>query len=631
MAKISFFALRTDLIALARVASSHMDLPLSEVKLVTISNAVEEAIKSQNNGTDIIISRGCVAAKIRKNTDIPVIEITLTSQELGLLIYQAKFIMEREFLKIGLIGTKNLFCNTDYAEQLYNVKLITKYVDSKEDLHSAVDNVIENGAEFIMCGDLAIHRAEELGLPYLFLASTQDSVDEAFRIAKLVASSMDIERKNNAELNTLLNYAFNGIIKIDNTGHIVVYNHIAKSIFDIKDSIEITGMLLTDLVEELSQEMLHTVIVEGHEIYSVDISINQSKIIANLAPIKVNDHVEGAIFSFHEVKKLTEMSERIQHGLGLAGNTAHYTFDMMTESSPATILFIREAKLFGSKDAPILIYGEEGTEKNIVAQCIHNASPRRNEPFVTLDCSIMDAKAQQAIFSDSTDENEKHHIQNARNGTLFIADIEHLTPYCQRVLSNLLEKKGVYSENGKLKHLENIRVIVSTSKNPFELANDESLRPDLYYQLCTLTLNIPPLRQRHEDILFWISVFMRDKCEQYLRYLNLTDGAKIAMCNYEWPGNLIQLKSFCERLVITAPKRSVDERFINASLQESYPNTSRHSTDESTFIYQDPQAAELMEVLAKYHGNRSLAAQELSISTTTLWRKMKKYNLHPKN
>ncbi|MBW7571418.1 sigma 54-interacting transcriptional regulator [Caproiciproducens faecalis] len=615
----------------ARAASVKIGLPLKEVKLVSTADVVNEANLCVKNGIDIIIARGAHALLIKQYTNIPVVEIVLTSQELGLLITQAKAVLHKDKPTIAFIGPYNMFCNMDYFGQIFNVHVLPSYVRNVEDLTSAVDIAAANGADLIIGGDCAIKRAQEINMRSLFLASTQDSIDEALRVAKMVAYATDLEKKTNAELSVLLNYSFNGIVKTDNNGCIVIFNHIAKTIFrsDLSDK-QIIGLPLTKLIPDFHEDTLQHVLKEGDEIYSTYMTLNHHKVMANLVPIKVKETIEGAIFSFHEIKKLAEINDKIHHELYQAACVAQYNFSLVGENSDVIGRVIQSAKFFASSDAPVLISGEEGTEKEVFAECIHNASLRSNAAYVSLDCSAMSEEEQKNALSDDVSSGKDFQpspLHIAQLGTLVLSHIEKMTPVCQRILFRILQNKVLSFEKGDAKRIYNIRVVATTDQNLCTLTQQGGFNAELYYMLSTLTLEIPPLRERPEDISYWAEEFLKEKCSRYSRFLSLTAGAQKALCAYPWPGNLTQLKSFCERLVVTAPRRSVDETFINSSLESIYPTAHYRTAEGTKVIYQDPRAADLMALLAKYHGNRTLVARDMNISTTTLWRKMKKYNL----
>jgi transcriptional regulator with PAS, ATPase and Fis domain len=175
-----------------------------------------------------------------------------------------------------------------------------------------------------------------------------------------------------------------------------------------------------------------------------------------------------------------------------------------------------------------------------------------------------------------------------------------------------------------------VRLMVSTTKNLCALVQQGLFREDLYYLVMGLTLEIPPLRKRTDDLEKLLEGYIKKYSEIYSRYHVLTAGAKKILLDYPWYGNLLQLESFCERMILTANHRSINEIYVNYLLDELYPVIHQQNSREKVIIYKDPEALEIAAILEKHGGNRAIAAQELGISKTTLWRHMKKCGISNK-
>ena len=142
-----------------------------------------------------------------------------------------------------------------------------------------------------------------------------------------------------------------------------------------------------------------------------------------------------------------------------------------------------------------------------------------------------------------------------------------------------------------------------------------------------LSLDVPPLRERREDILGWLDYYLEEYQEKYKRYLHLTNGARQFAQEYDWPGNLDQMDSICERIVMLTEKRNVDEVFLRRQLETVTPLMTAKA--EKVVLIQDPMALKISQLLSEHNGNREQVAAELGISKTTLWRYMKKYGISP--
>lgn len=214
----------------------------------------------------------------------------------------------------------------------------------------------------------------------------------------------------------------------------------------------------------------------------------------------------------------------------------------------------------------------------------------------------------------------------AQNGTLYLSNVDCMMLETQYKLLNLI--RGKFYHNGATSPAaSNVRIIVSTEHNLLERVEQGEFRRDLYYALNVLSLEIPALRERREDIPGWMDYYLEEYQEKYKRYLHLTSGAREYAQAYDWPGNLDQLNSVCERIVMLTQKRNVDEVFLRKQLEEVTPLMTAKA--EKVVVVQDPKALKISQLLSEYGGNREKVAAELGISKTTLWRYMKKYGIEP--
>lgn len=605
------------------------------VEYVPSGHAIERGREAVRNGADIIIARGLQASQIKRSNTVPVVEMVMTGQEMGLLIEKGKKMLKKERPVFGIVGYANMFCNMDYFDQIYGVTIKYYYVwdsyNGIESLKERAREAVNDQADIIIGGEVAVTQAQEAGIPCLFVAATEDSIREGLRVAQRVAYASDLEKANTAELKTLLDNSFGVLIKLDSKGKVVIINHVAESLLGWHPQ-EIIGRPISELTDAFDAYALQSVLTEGKEIYSVYICINKVSLVANLSPIKAGTEITGAIFSCQEVKRLEEMGVIARRELYQQGYFAKASFDILDNSSETAQSAVATAKLYAQSDAPVLICSEPGSEQELFAQSIHNASNRKNGPYVSVGCaqSLGDEQLESLfgiVDRIQPQNSRKGLISSAHGGTLFLNGVEYLSPVCQYRLLRLL-KDGVVISNGEQRPLPvDVRVIACAgSELPVQIQNKGFSR-ELFYMLNSLYLEIPPLRERPEDILIWVENYMKLYCDRYKRYISLTAGARSKLQGYMWEGNLDQLSSFFERVVLTAPRRSVDENFIDHLYCQMYPIIRSAKTPAVSVVYKNPEAAVISELLEKYKGSRTNVAKELGVSTTTLWRKIKKYDI----
>ena len=274
-----------------------------------------------------------------------------------------------------------------------------------------------------------------------------------------------------------------------------------------------------------------------------------------------------------------------------------------------------------------------GTERTLLAQCIHNNSLFRSGSFIPVNCSGQsDEQQQETLFgtgrrSDEDGEIDLGAFGVANNGTILLLEIDTLSlPAQYRVYQAVRYKALTHRELSRPMNID-LRIIATCSKNLSALVEKGMFREDLFYLLSGLTLEVPPLRERPKDLEQTIRQYFKAFCELYDRYHMLTDGAFKVLLSYPWYGNRIQIESFCERLILLAKHRSIDEGTVRTLLDQMYPIIRKQHHLEHIVVYRSPEAEQIKEMLCKHKGDRGKTADELGISKTTLWRRMKKYGL----
>ena len=632
MADIALLVPREEMLHQAHNLLQTEGYQVKEIKLINTADAVSEARSSLARGTQIIIARGYQASLIKQYTNIPVVEVTLTGQEMGMLITKAKKIINKKQPVIGVIGFSNMFCDMTYFNQIYNIELRTYLVADADELHNAIGRAIKDNLDIIIGGDTAIMAASDAGIPSLFLSSTEDSIREAFKVADKMQYAMDLEKRDMAQLETLLDYSFSGIAKINNSGNIVIINRIMEEIL-AKHASEVVGKSLLEVFRGIPYDNIEKVLQEGEEIYSSFLTINNIALVVILAAIKVDDKIDGAILTCQKVKKMKQLETELFRERYLYGYIAKGNFEDIPHSSKLMKKSIALAKVYAQSRSPVLICGETGTEKELFAQAIHNNSLLKNGPFVSVNCfGISDDMQSEILFGPSGEDSSKSQgaMISANHGTVLISEIDKLNMRSQYSLYKLIRYKSLIRNEIEKTMSTDVRIIATTTKKLSVLVQQGVFREDLYYLLSGLTIDVEPLRNRLEDLEKLIDTYLKLYCDMYSRYHVLTAGAKKILMEYPWYGNLIQLESFCDRMILSATHRTLDEVFVKELMDELYPIIHNQNSRETVILYKDPEAVIISEMLEKYGGNRALVAQELGISKTTLWRHMKKYGISNK-
>lgn len=622
MGKISLLVSREEMLYQAHNILQEKQYGIGEMRVIRTEDAVSEARQSIAGGTSIIIARGLQASLIKQYTDIPVVEIVVTAQEMALLVIKAKQILKKEHPVIAVVGFRNMFCDMSYFDVIYGIELLTYYAEKGAYLEETARQAVKDGADLLIGGDTAVGVAEAEGVPSLFLSITEDSLRNAFAMAESMDYAMGTQKRSEAQLETLLDNSFNGVVRMDRDGVITDVNPIMENMLGMPKS-GVLGVTADTAFKELDGESLRQVLQDGSSSYSLFLQKNRTPIFAVVAPVVIDGRTDGAIMTCHRVKKQHTAEQEFQRQRHLKGFIALGEFDDITQKSKAMQECLRLAKLCALSDKPVLIIGEAGTEKRLVAQSIHNAGMRGDGPFVDISCDgIRDEEQMEMIFGD------RGAVAQAKGGTVLIEDVCYLTRANQYRLYQLIRYKLRMGKDIAQSPNADVRVMVTAKTSLAQLKEEGTIREELYYLLEGLTVLIPPLRNRKEDLEWKIDETIRECCGHYSRYHVLTQGAKKILMDYPWEGNLFQVESFCERLILTANKRSLDELTVSRLLEELYPAEERAACKcDGGGRYLPKEAVQIQETLLKMAGSREKTARELGISKTTLWRKMKRYGI----
>lgn len=619
MGKIALLVSREEMLYKAHNLLQEKKYAIHEMRVIRTEDAVMEARQSIAGGASIIIARGLQASLIKQYTDIPVAEIVLTAQEMGLLIMRAKQIIPKSIPVIAVVGFENMFCDMSYFEELYGIELRMYYAKQGDELKDAARQAVEDQADLLIGGDTAVEEAKQAGVASLFLSITEDSIKNAFAMAESMDYAMSVEKKTAAQMETLLDYSFSGVLRLDGNGIITGANPLIEDMTG-KSQQELKGKHIREVAPQVGRHELDQVLQEGRDC-SLLLEWNHTPVLAVLAPVLFENRVDGVIVTCHKMnKKGMPAGGQTRQGQGMPPLVR---FEDLLQCSRAMQECIRLAKSYALSGHPVVIMGEPGTEKRMIAESIHNLSSRRAGPFLDVPCEGLSGDEQNAsMFGD------QGAVRQAEGGSLLIQEVECLTGANQYRLYQLIRFRVRHGVDAARLKKADVRVMVTVRKPLNQLLAQGEIRQDLYYLLSGLELVIPPLRERREDLCQTLDQRIRDCCGFYSRYHALTKGAKNLMMEYPWKGNLLQVESFCERLILTAEQRSIDEIAVRKLLNELYDSQDGVSQVYSGGPLASEQASWIAEALHKHKGNRDKTAKELGISKTTLWRRMKQFGIY---
>ena len=619
MAKFALIFPRQEMVEPAGRIARELQMNVVLNQFTNTEDILDMAAEAKRLGADIIVARGRQASILKSRTDFPVVELRLTGQEIALLLRRARDLVPQIARpKIGVVTIPNLVGNIEIFERVFDIELHTYFVTGDNEMARGAEQAIADGMDVILGGDFVNAYCRRQGKRTLFFEGTEDSIREALRMARSVGYASDSERRNTAHLQVLLDYSFNGIIELDAQGVIVRANDMACKLLD-QPREKLASRPLTELMSAEDREIWSEALAQHQELYFSVLELAGIRVVANAAPVTDWDAEEGLVFSFYEMNKMERQGARaLRERYRLHRYLAHGRFEDISHASRDMQRVIRTARTFAETRQPILLQGEVGSGKSLFAQSIHNASPCAGGPFVAFSCAAGGQDQAGALAAAA---------RAADGGTLYLREVDALDPAGQQLLLRLLEEETVQTRVDEMPSVISIRIIASMDGRLLPLVEEGRFRWDLYYVLSPMLLELPPLRTRREDLEQAIDMCLDDCVTRMSRYVVLTKEARRGLAEYPWPGNYIQLKNFIERMVLTAPTRTIHDGYVRHLLGQLYPPPRQDppsGTDEAGLA---PEAAALVGALRRHNGNRAAAAAELGISKTTLWRRMKQYGL----
>ncbi|MDH5743893.1 MAG: sigma-54 dependent transcriptional regulator [Candidatus Aminicenantes bacterium] len=329
----------------------------------------------------------------------------------------------------------------------------------------------------------------------------------------------------------------------------------------------------------------------------------------------------------HLIENMAEHHNLIEENIFLRQRIKdRFQFEGIIAKSPKMLKIFELIKTVAPTSATVLITGETGTGKEVVARAIHHQSPRRNKPFIATSCAALpESLLESELFGHEKGsftgavERKKGKFEAAGKGTLFLDEIGEINANTQIHLLRALEEKKITRVGGNQEIDADVRVITATNRDLKILVKEEKFREDLYYRLKVVTINLPPLKDRKEDILPLAEHFLKKYAEENNKGgIIFSPEVMEFMLNYSWPGNVRELENLIEHGVILAKGNAIQMAELPQDI--NLPILPEEKSIEAvTKIH-------IFKVLEEAKGNITQAAKTLGIRRTTLYNKLKKYN-----
>lgn len=556
---------------------------------------VRRAIKQ---GGRIFISRGETAKMIRKelqNKGAYIVEIPITDYDRLSMLTKA---MEYGN-KIALIGFNVSKVFSTYLQSIVpnDVQLKFYRLSKANDIEYVIKRIKNDGFNIIAGTPRAVSFSEKydfIGIPlHSEINSVRIALDDAAKLATFFDSIKKTDEYIDIYRTRSIVFDFGRNIISDTTGIVEqTRKAIAAAVHLGEPGKDIHGELLG------SNEKIH---------YIVNYIGNRTQNIYAVC------HVHCA--------PLTQNMRGI--------DTAHQSLDGIVTASPIMQEKLQYLRGLAATDATIIISGETGTGKTVLAEALHNASPRRGRPFIGFNCASLPENLieselfgySRGAFTGANMRGRKGYFEMADGGTILLDEVDELSLQAQAKILKFIEERRFFPLGAEQPVKVDTRVICATNKQLAALVKQGAFRSDLYYRLAVFEVNIPPLRDRKEDIPALMSHFLTHFSAQHKHVVGLKPKHTTILTQYAYPGNIRELRNIIERIILTAkvglPVESVLENLHCISSSDS------HHYENNSDMLSKAEMEHIKRVLKETQYNKTKAAALLGISRSTLWHKCK--------
>jgi transcriptional regulator with PAS, ATPase and Fis domain len=355
--------------------------------------------------------------------------------------------------------------------------------------------------------------------------------------------------KRNLELDTVINLAHEGILLLDSQGKVTLHNQALAEMLNLGEKITGRGLEVfePEIQEILAQDQNHEWLVET----------KGRSLIVNRQDVEYFGERRGSYFNFQEVTYIRQLEQNLSRKLRERGLTTRYSFSDVLFHSRQMEECVELARRMAGSEFSVLIMGESGTGKELLAQSIHNASVRSKQPFMAVNCAAVPENLLESelfgyaggSFTGALKEGKEGLFEQANNGTVFLDEIGDMPPMLQGKLLRVLQERQIMRVGSTKWTQVNIRVIAATNRNLQERMRAGQFREDLYYRLNALSLFVPPLRERPEDIFLLLEHFLAEQNQAHLKF---TPESRNLLLRYKWPGNIRELGNVAIHITLMA-------------------------------------------------------------------------------
>lgn len=557
-----------------------------------------------------------------------------------------------------MLGIEKMMYGAGEVAKILGMALEIHGADTDMDIEQRLDDCLSRGADMIIGGSIVVGMAESRKVPAVLIRAGEASVMQGIEEAVQYVQLRRREREQAEHTRISMDALQEGLLTIDPEGRIRDCNLSAVRLLKGPDCAR--HVLLGQPLAELLPGLGPGEVLSEREYSGIRKNGKGDMLAVSAYPVAVDGRFTGAVATLQNIARVQDMEGQIRSSMHAKEYAARYTFDQCVHSGTMFRQAIEKAYKYSQTESCVLLYGESGTGKELLAQSMHNAGRRAGGNFVAVNCATLSEALMESTlfgyvdgaFTGAAREGRPGLFETAHQGTLFLDEVSEIPLCLQGKLLRVLQEQEVMRLGSNKVIPVNVRIIAASNRNLAALVEKGLFRGDLLYRLDVLELEIPPLRQRLEDIPLLARHFLEYYCRRAQRSsLALSPDALHLLAQHAWPGNIRELRNVCERLGVLVATTCISAEDVRGALRIQPLLSATNAgatvgalgvpigagpdgpapvgTDSCTLPHlPNPSMkacthAAIVQALQQAQGNKAQAARMLGISRATLWRKLR--------
>ena len=620
---------------------------------LAFDEAIEAAKRLSPDTCDVVLSRGVTVDVVKQNSSIPVVPIDFSAWDL----LQALQPYAGHVRNVAFFRYSTPLPGLSSVEKALGMRIKEHLYGSKNEMHLRLIQLDPADVElFVARGTLVCQWATAAGFPTLEIIDGEISAKRTLLEAVNVARARRSERQRTARFGAILDAIDEGIVVYDAQGKVNLITPSAESLLNCAKKEALGEHIRTVMPGVFSPGTLAGDKAEHGRVHD----IRGTTLVINRVPILFQGQNVGTVCSISDARRIYKAEAKLRNKLKSKGFTTRYSFGDIRTRSPHVRHLKELGVLYASTDANLLICGESGTGKELFAQSIHAASLRKDKPFVAVNCAaipegLLESELfgyEEGAFTGARRQGKAGMFELAHTGTLFLDEIGDLPLTLQGRLLRVLQERELVRVGGTQVIPLDVRVLCATHQDLRQLVAEERFRADLFYRLNVLSLRLPPLRERLEDIVDLAVSHLREHLDEPPAESLLVSQLERPLLRHPWPGNIRELENVCERAWLLSGGAAITKAHLpprileaahgaqpgeeggglgegfDAGAREGAPGDAPARNEVFASGSVDTVYYELIRsTLDACNGNLSKAAEQLGVARSTLYRRLRKFGI----